>query len=122
MNYGHSNDAAMKKRFPEEASKECLFDMQMNILDYLENRKRELEPENGFYAPRFEGRGVLGVNLTYTNMRQVCAMMIYNEKNASHCMTVVSSLTQVPQPREKDRRGDFSGDNRPAECELLPEP
>lgn len=36
MTFHQTSEALMKKRFPEEIGKECLMDLQMNMLDYLE--------------------------------------------------------------------------------------
>lgn len=77
-----------KKRLPEETGKECISDMQLRVFDYLENRRRTEEPEEDFYSPSAPFKGGIGVNVAYTQMKLIHSMVIYGEKNASHCMTV----------------------------------
>lgn len=89
MAYNPSNEANAKKKYAEETGQECLFQMQMRILSYLEDRRRQPEAEEEIYCPLKPYKGGLGVVQTYSKMAHIYSMLIYNEKNASHCMTVL---------------------------------
>lgn len=80
------------KRLPEEKGLECLADIQLNVLNYLTQRNFQEHPENNFYATRFNSTDNLGILESFSDMRKIHKMLVFGEKSASHCMTVIQKF------------------------------
>ena len=84
-----------KRKDPNEGGHKILMEMQLGMFRYLEACRRTPEPQQALYCPTQSFRNGLGASASFAKLERVHSMMIFGEKNASHCMTFMQNDKQI---------------------------